>query len=134
MNMKDLLPANKPKSNEMGRLVVQTSDEGIATLVQLPSKRKPLTYTEYQAAWRSYKAVYLEKYPNEVQSLLVFENDVFMFANQGLDWETYDEQFRHAREANNYPWDAMRPDLEGKLNGPIYHGSSCYWYGNSNSK
>ncbi len=60
VDMKDLLPANKPNSNEMGRLVVQTSDKRIATLVQLPCKEKPLTYAEYQAAWRSYKAVYLE--------------------------------------------------------------------------
>ncbi len=112
IDMKDLIQLNSHAAVESSRLTIQTSDDGTSVLVQVPVKRKPIAFNEYQAGWRLYKAVYLTKYPEEVQAMLVYENDISTFASQGLDWNRYDEDFRRGREANRYPWDTMRPELE----------------------
>lgn len=78
-------------------------------------KKKPLTFSEYQSGRRLYKAVYLEKFLTAVQPMFTYANDIFTFANIGLDWLSYDEAFRRGRENFKYPWDTTRPDLERKL-------------------
>ncbi len=84
-------------------------------LIQVPARKKLLSYSKYQAGWRLYKVVYLIKFQHEVQSMLADENDISVFASQSLDWASYDEAFRRGRETNRHPWDAIRPDLDRKL-------------------
>ncbi len=116
VHMKDLIRLNSHAAVvESSRLTIQTSDDGTPVLVQVPVKRKPIAFNEYQAGWRLYKAVYLTKYPEEIQAMLVYENDISTFASQGLYWNRYDEDFRRGREADRYPWDTMRPELERNL-------------------
>ncbi len=87
--MRELVQVNRPVALEAARMSVQT----VPSLVHLPVKKKPLTFSDYQLGWRLYKAVYLEKFRQDVQAMLTYENDIFSFANNGLDWLTYDETF-----------------------------------------
>ncbi len=73
IEIKELLQLNTQSHIESTRLTIQTSEDGLPILVQVPTKKKPVSFKEYQAGWRVYKAVYLEKYPTEVQALLMYE-------------------------------------------------------------
>ncbi len=115
IKIKELFQLNTQSHIESTKLRIQTSEDGLPILVQVPTKKKPVSFSEYQAGWRVYKVVYLEKYPSELQAMLVSENDISSFASQGLDCIRYDEAFKKGREMNRYPWDTLRPDLEKNL-------------------
>ncbi len=46
--MRELVQVNRPVALEAARLNVQTDSEGVPSLVHLPVKRKPLTFSDYQ--------------------------------------------------------------------------------------
>ncbi len=107
IDLKDLFQLNSQASTESSKLSIQISEDGMPMLIQVPARKKSLSYSEYQAGWRLYKAVYLVKFQHEVQSMLAYENDISVFASQSLDWASYDEAFRRGRETNRHPWDAI---------------------------
>ncbi len=107
IEIKELLQLNTQSHIESTRLTIQTSEDGLPILVQVPTKEMPVSFSEYQAGWRVYKVVYLEKYPSGVQAMVVYENNISSFANQGLDWISYDEAFRKGQEMDRYPWDTV---------------------------
>ncbi len=115
IDMKDLLQLNSQASTEASKLSIKIPEDGMPMLIQVPARKKSLSYNKYYAGWRLYKAVYLVKFQHEVQPMLAYQNDISVFASQSLDWASYDKVFRRGRETNRYPWDAIQPDLDRKL-------------------
>ncbi len=90
IDVKDLLQLNSQASTEASKLSFEISEDGMPMLIQVPAKKKLLFYSKYQEGWRLYKTVYLVKFQHEVQSMLGYENNISVFANQSLDWASYD--------------------------------------------
>ena len=70
-------------------------------------KRKPLSFKDWECAWRLYFATYVSRYGNDTQAMIAYSSS--------LNWAFYDEQFRRGRESKRYPWDTVRPDLDRKV-------------------
>ncbi len=52
IEIKQLLQLNTQSHIESTRLTIQTSEDGLTILVQVPTKKKPVSFSEYQAGWR----------------------------------------------------------------------------------
>ena len=60
-----------------------------------PSKRVVTSILQWIQAFRRYTAVYMQKWPQEVQGLLKHAKVVQGLHEERCDWRTYDTRFRH---------------------------------------
>ena len=78
-----------------------------------PRKRKQLlTEMEWISAFNTYTALYLEKYPHELNAILSYSSTVQQIMTAGGDWRNYDTRYRQDREVTHCSWHTVRPDLE----------------------
>jgi hypothetical protein len=86
--------------------------EGNANLKIVPAhKTKMLTHIgQWCMAFATYMAVYTDKYPGHIKTLLTYEAKIKNMAHRGGDWLRYDIQFRKLRQSQPIPWD--KPHME----------------------
>ena len=82
------------------------------TLNLAPRKNRPLSDSEWGAAMDIVVAIYLQRYPNQLNQILTYVHYVKDLMKQGANWRLYDTQFRQDREYSHCPWNAVRQDLE----------------------
>ncbi len=102
VNLRDLYDMDKPEVPQPSTLAIKQEPGQNPTLVYMAAKRRPLSIQAWTSAWHVFISVYIQKFPDEIQALLVYEQDVNSLANQGLDWVFYDEQFRRGKESRMY--------------------------------
>ncbi len=107
VDFRDILNFDKPQNQT---LVVQDN-----TLVLQNQRRRPLSFMEWNSAWRLFFSIYVAAHSDETQTLLSYVNDIHAMEAAGLNWTLYDELFRRGRENVQYPWDTIRPDLDRKI-------------------
>ncbi len=115
VNLQDLYDMEKPEVPQPSTLAIKEEPGQNPTLINMTAKRRPLSIQAWNSAWSVFMFVYIQKFPDEIQALLAYEQDVNSLANQGLDWVFSDKQFRTGKSSRMYAWDTLRPDLDRKL-------------------
>ena len=90
-----------------------------------PRKRKQsLMEMEWNSAFNTYTALYLEKYPHELNAILSYSSTVQQIMTAGGDWRNYDIRYRQDQEVTHCSWHTVRPSLEiqayGRTNIPSF--------------
>ena len=69
-------------------------DNGSAPSMQFsPRRRRPLTESEWCAAWDDYMAVYTLKHPTTLVDIITYAKSIKDFMKSRSDWRNYDQQF-----------------------------------------
>lgn len=76
-----------------------------------PNSTKYITAENWTRAFDIFMAVYVQKYPEQLQDLLTYGYTIKSMMQNGQDWNNYDRQFRIAREHSNCSWSSVRVDL-----------------------
>ena len=78
----------------------------------LTPKRKPsISEDEWNRAFDIYLAIYVQRYPKELQDLLSYGNNIRNMMRNKQNWNYYDRQFRLARQHSLCAWTTIRVDL-----------------------
>ena len=77
-----------------------------------PKKGRPMSEQDWGAAFDIFVAVYVEKYPDELNAILTYAQHVKDQMRNGAHWRMYDTQFRRDREFTKCSWQMVRQDLE----------------------
>ena len=81
------------------------------TLCLTPKKKSYLNESDWTMAFDTFVAVYVQKFPEQLQDLLTYGNTIRKMISSGQAWWYYDRQFRIAREYSQCSWATMRVDL-----------------------
>ena len=92
------------------------NNSGQPTLCLTPKKKNFLKESDWTMAFDTYVAVYVQKYPEQLQDLLTYGNTIKRMMNSGQQWWHYDKQFRVAREYSHCSWATVRVDLIMQMN------------------
>ena len=76
------------------RFSIDSTDSSPSITMIAPSKRVVTSILQWVKAFRRYTAVYMQKWPQEVQGLLKHAEVVQGLHEEGCDWRTYDTRFR----------------------------------------
>ena len=107
IDLADLLYPNTSRGYD---LAVQ--DEEKPALCLEPKKRKFLSEQDWSAAFDVFIAIYLEKYPSELNGILTYAQHVKDLMRNGTNWPMYDSLYRQEREFTKCSWHIIRQDLE----------------------
>ena len=107
IDLADLLYPNTSRGYD---LAVQ--DEEKPALCYEPKKRKFLSEQDWSAAFDVFIAIYLEKYPSELNGILTYAQHVKDLMRNGANWRMYDSLYRQEREFTKCSWNIIRQDLE----------------------
>ena len=81
----------------------------------IPKTKRFLSKPLWLRAWHDYAGVYTQRYPHALPDLFTYVTCILSFMDEGVDWYTYDRQFRIDREFTRCRWSTFRADLEAKL-------------------
>ena len=84
------------------------------SLQLLPKRKRALTESKWGTAMDTFIAVYTEKYPQDLNSLLTYSHHIKYLMSVKADWQAYDVHFRMDREYSLCSWLTVRQDLELK--------------------
>ncbi len=93
-------------------MALTTENSRVPSLQFSPRRRRPLTESEWCAAWDDYMAVYTLKHPTTLVDMITYAKSIKDLMKSGSDWRNYDQQFRSDREHNLCSWAAVRVDLQ----------------------
>lgn len=100
-----------PDTDSNYTLLLNNSDS-TPTLDLAPRKRRPLTEREWILAFDDFLAIYVRKFPNEIQDLLSYGKFIKELMTKNFNWSYYDHKFRKDREYNLCKWTTIRIDLQ----------------------
>ena len=67
---------------------------------------------DWGAAFDIFVAVYVEKYPTELNAILIYAQHIKDLMRNGAHWHMYDTQLRRDREFTKCSWQIVRQDLQ----------------------
>ena len=105
-----LNPYSKPSSYS-----ISLNSEGFSNKPSLEftsRSKRFLSEFEWNQAWDNYMAIYLAKYPKDLNPMLSYHQNIQKMMAKQANWRDFDNQFRTDREYIRCSWDTIRADLE----------------------
>jgi len=95
-----------------GYTMALSSTDDSPMLTFIPKKKRPLTQTEWGSAFDVYIAVYVQRYPAQLNDILSYAQHIKELMRSNSNWAYYDTRYRQDREFKHCSWLTVRKDLE----------------------
>lgn len=89
-----------------------TPDSSTPSLTLTQKKNRSLNEAEWSSAMDVFVAVYVQKYPQQLNDILTYVHYIKDLMKQGANWRYYDTNYRLDREFSQCTWTTIRQDLE----------------------
>lgn len=108
--------------------------ESQPTLQLRPRQKRTLREDEWSSAFDTFVAVYVDRYPKEIQDLLTYGQSIKAMMRRRENWSYYDKQYRIAREFSKCSWDTARVDLMMQAQRYVAHNNNRSTYNKARSQ